>query len=145
MFKYGIFSIRFGLARKMFKLVSMPILTLWISIYWGSPLSLKTYYQYHLNSRLCMVYKYVLVPGVILNLYIHASYLIPCDVLHKWGYCNYPYNQGIPRFHQSIRVVKKLTSPSANNFRVQSSIGWSNIDSFGIFPWRDPQFGYRLW
>ena len=53
-----------------------------------------------------MVYKYVFVPGVILNLYILASYLIPCDVLHKWGYCTSPNNQGIPCFNRSVRVVK---------------------------------------
>ena len=53
-----------------------------------------------------MLYKYVFLPGVNLNCFILISYLIPRDVLHKWGYCTSPYNQGIPRLHQDILVMK---------------------------------------
>ena len=53
-----------------------------------------------------MLYQYVFSPRVNLNLFILISYLIPCDVIHKGGYFNSPYNQGIPSLHQDILVIK---------------------------------------
>ena len=69
-------------------------------------MSLKPYYQCHQTSRLFMLYQYVFSPRVNLNLFILISYLIPCDVIHKGGYFNSPYNQGIPSLHQDILVIK---------------------------------------
>ena len=53
-----------------------------------------------------MLYTYVFVPRVNLNIFILISYLIPRDVLHKWGYCTSPYKQGIPCLHQDMLVMK---------------------------------------
>ena len=84
----------------------MPILTIWISISWGLPLSLKTYGHYYRTSTFCIVYKYVSVSRVISNIYILANSLVPFDVIHKWVYCTSPYNRGIPPLHLAIRVLK---------------------------------------
>ena len=84
----------------------MTILTIGLPISQCLPLNLKPHNKYYQKSKFCIVYKYISVSGVILNLYILASSLIPCDVIPKWGYCTSTYNRGIPHLHIFTTVVK---------------------------------------